>query len=338
MEGRSKNNTFKGIGAFLYREFYISLYNRAVATVPGDQSITENYINLLKKYITCVRDEIKCYKVFLESLFKFSEEKITYTMYLDKLTSNFFPSSMDHLFTRDHKDEILSHVIIDLIYKVGTFISKPSNLKLIIDDRKSNSRVVENLIITETTNILEFKKLEYANKFISKISKNPGGENEFLRQSNERMYKENESLKREIHHFQKLEEELKNVAVREEKYKRLIFVLHAKVVNLQAQLDLLQPVYTETSNGNSLLHIPSQDETLTRRNVENIKTEKKLDIISNFITTSPEPSVEDRIIEKEIPAVADSDDGSVEGKLIKNMPTDDFPELELNVDELSDDI
>ena len=173
MSYTTKNYLWEAVASYVVNDYFTYIYS-AAKTSTRNISLTEAYQTKVEIYVRGCKSVDENYRRLCSDLHRFITRgnrftSLMYGEFVDRMIESCTPSEYYKVLTKDHKDELFSSIINDLIAGMGAFCTKSSMLRKIIDEHDKSKDVTQDIIFREALQILSIKKENLTHSFISSI-------------------------------------------------------------------------------------------------------------------------------------------------------------------------
>lgn len=148
---------------------YNHIYNNSVKQKTG--SLKEEYINQVRSFVIGIKKESESFKSLVLSLHaKFAAHYVgvTYAGFVDLVVGSLTPPDSFRKMRTDERDEILSHVLCDLMSNLAVYITEATRVDTIVS-KSTRKQQMARSIQDHGILLLRAKRDELYNKFLGKI-------------------------------------------------------------------------------------------------------------------------------------------------------------------------
>ena len=242
MSYTTKNYLWEAVASYVVNDYFTYIYS-AAKTSTRSISLTEAYQNKVEVYVRGIKSVDENYRRLCSDLHRFVTKgnrftSLMYGEFVDRMIESCTPPEYYKSLTKDHKDELFSSIINDLIAGIGAFCTKSSMLRKIIDEHDKSKNITQDIIFREALQILSIKKENLAHSFISNIGqvKNtvPIEVVHNYKEQIERLNTENKNLNSLISDLEEENDKITDAFnIKEQKYRRLIDYLQRNRITIE---------------------------------------------------------------------------------------------------------
>ena len=153
--------------------YYNHIWSSAETGKKGE-GLADEYVRLVKAYITGVKTDPSCYKAVAGHLHTYYSTVTRHTAlpfanFADQVVAHLIPEEYLAVTTAAQKDETFEAVLVDLVSGLGAYVTGPALLTRVVDQHHQQPDVTIRMLQDQGVGLLLAKRAEIHNRFLRKL-------------------------------------------------------------------------------------------------------------------------------------------------------------------------
>ena len=223
------------VGSYFVDVFFNHVYLSAKTSLKSEGSLVDEFSRRVQSYIVGVKTDKHCYLQVVQNLYRYFQTttvltSLTFADFVERVVQQFIPAEYYGHLTCSEKDETLGSIVVDLVSRLGAYVTSPGLIRQIVDEHDRRPQGTIRKIQDQGVTFLLTKRGEIYNSFVKKIGQTKDTVSvdvvAGLRQTIRKLLKQKAELKAQLgetgERVLELEEEIKAFSAREERIKKTL--------------------------------------------------------------------------------------------------------------------